>query len=137
MKRYGILSAFMVLAIGSFASVSSDLLKEGLRLDNEGKTELALQTLQQAADADTSDATAQTALGAVALRARRFDVAQTALERAVAIDPKAQTALYSLAMLYEKQKRFPEARDTWQKFLNLSPSAELSEMARRHLDRLP
>ena len=137
MRRMGILSAFLVLAVGASAGVSSDLLKEGLRLDNEGKTDLALQTLQQAADADPGDATAQTALGAVALRARRFDVAQTALERAVAIDPKAQTALYSLAMLYEKQKRYPEARDTWQKFLNLSPSADLAEMARRHLDRLP
>lgn len=137
MKRYFLSLAIATLTLSSVAAVSEDLLHEGLRLANEGKTDLALQTLRQSAEADTSDSTTQTALGMVALQAQRFDVAQAALERAVAIDPKAQTALYSLAMLYEKIKRYPEARDTWQKFLNLSPSAELSALARRHLDRLP
>lgn len=137
MKRPSLLLAFMAWAVSSFAGMSDDLLHEGLRLAKEGKTDLALQTLRQAADADSSDAGAQTALGMVALQAQRFDVAQTALERAVALDPKAQTALYSLAMLYEKLKRFPEARYAWQRFLNLTPSTELSDMARRHLERLP
>lgn len=137
MKRPSMILALITCTVSVLAGSSQDLMREGLRLAKEGKTDLALQTLRQAADADPTDAGAQTALGMVALQAQRFDVAQTALERAVALDPKAQTALYSLAMLYEKQKRYPEARYAWQRFLNLSPSVELSDMARRHLERLP
>lgn len=137
MKRPSMILAIMTWAVSSFAGGSQELMHEGLRLAKEGKPDLAIQTLRQAADADPTDAGSQTALGMVALQAQRFDVAQTALERAVALDPKAQTALYSLAMLYEKMKRFPEARYAWQRFLNLSPSTELSDMARRHLERLP
>ncbi|MBK8575382.1 MAG: tetratricopeptide repeat protein [Elusimicrobia bacterium] len=117
--------------------VSQDLMKEGLELAKEGKNELALQTLQQATEADSANAAAYTALGMVALQSQRFDLAQPALERAIAIDPKSQTALYSLGMLYEKLKRYPEARYAWQRFLNLSPSADLADLARRHLERLP
>lgn len=137
MKRSLLILGMITWSVATFAGGSQDLLREGLQLAKEGKTDLALQTLRQAADADASDANAQTALGMVALQAQRFDVAQPALERAVMLDPKAQTALYSLAMLYEKQKRFPEARYAWQRFLNLSPSTDLADMARRHLERLP
>ncbi len=62
--------------------------------------------------------------------------ARAALERAVQLDPKSQTALYSLAMLYEKLKMSPEARSAWERFLSLSPSAEMAELARRHVERL-
>lgn len=138
MKRLWIILAVTTAwSVSCVAGGSQDLLHEGLRLAKEGKTEQAIQTLRQAADSDASDPAAPTALGMVAMEAQRYDVARTALERAVVLDPKSQTALYSLAMLYEKTKSYADARYAWQRFLNLSPSPDLSDMARRHLDRLP
>lgn len=137
MKRSLLVPAVAMAAITSWAGTSQDLVREGLQQANEGKNNLALQTLRQATEADPTNAAAQTALGMVALQTQQFDVAQSALERAVTLDPKAQTALYSLAMLYEKLKRYSEARYAWQRFLNLGPSTDLATLARRHLDRLP
>lgn len=137
MKRICAILCLTGWTVSSYSSGSQDLMREGLRLAKEGKTDLAMQTLRHASESDATDDVAATALGMVALEAQRYDVARPALERAVVLNPKSQTALYSLAMLYEKLKRYPDARYAWQRFLNLSPSADLADIARRHLDRLP
>ncbi|MBL0057901.1 MAG: tetratricopeptide repeat protein [Elusimicrobia bacterium] len=136
MKRWTWASFFLLLGGVCWAAESSTLLEEGLRLANDGKASESLVMIRRAAAAAPSDAATQTALGLVALQNQNLQEARGALERAVQLDPNSQTAFYSLAMLYEKLKMGPEARSAWQRFLSLSPSAEMAELARRHVERL-
>ncbi len=117
-------------------AASSDLLKEGLRLANDGRLDQALATLRQAAAADSGDAAAQTALGLVALQRQQYAEAQAALERALSLDPQSETALFSLGLLFEKQRQPAAARSAWQRLASITRSSELREMAQRHLERL-
>ncbi len=64
-----------------------------------------------------------------------FEVAVDYFERAIAIDPEFADAHFHRAMALELQGRRREARRCWQRYLEIEPAGEWSEIAREHLQR--
>jgi cytochrome c-type biogenesis protein CcmH/NrfG len=131
-----LLLGFLCFPARAADSPAKDLLRQGIRLANEGNHEAALEKLRQAVSKDGSDSSAQLALGMVALKNQSYGEARAALERAVSLDPASPAAHYGLAMLYEKSRETGKALASWEKFISLSKDAEEQELARRHVDRL-
>ncbi len=135
-----LLSAALLLAV-CFAPVlragesARELQRQGVLLDNQGKSDEALQKLRQAVASDGNDYSCRLALGTVAMKAGRYDEARVSLEKAAELEPNSPSAHYGLAMLYEKAKD-PRAKSEWEKILQLSPDASMKEIAQRHLGRL-
>ena len=64
-----------------------------------------------------------------------LEVAVDYFERAIAIDPEFADAHFHRAMALEMQGRRREARRCWQRYLELEPKGEWSDIARQHLQR--
>ena len=72
----------------------------------------------------------------MACRLARFDVAQRALERSIAIDANSVASYYQLALVYEKKNMDDRALDAWQRFESLNHDDQLKEVAQRHIQYL-
>ena len=107
--------------------------QQGLAYERLGRVEQAYTELQLAHTLDARDAPASLALGVVALRLQRFDVAQRSLENSIALDPGSVASYYVLAMLYEHQHLPERALDMWQRFSGLSNDPVLLDAAKRHI----
>ena len=82
---------------------------------------------------DANDARMALALGVVAGRLGRDDVALRSLERSITLDANSAASYYQLALLYEKQKALDRALDSWNRFLELNPDDMLKVEAQKHI----
>src|SRR5438132_780021 len=93
--------------------------QSGLAYERLGRLEEAYTELQLACALDPGDARMALALGVVALRLTRDEVAQRALEQSITLDANSTASYYELAYLYEKQQTDDRAIDSWNRFLQL------------------
>jgi tetratricopeptide (TPR) repeat protein len=107
--------------------------QQGLAYERLGRLEEAYTELQLACTLQTDDARMSLALGIVALRLRRDDVAQRNLEHSIALDAGSIASYYELAYLYEKQHLADRAIDSWHRFLELNQDEVLRGEARKHI----
>ncbi len=105
----------------------------GLAYERLGRLQEAYTQLQLACVLDANDPRIALALGIVALRLTREDVAQRNLERSITLDANSAASYYLLALLYEKHKASDRALDSWNRFLELNPDEQLKLEARKHI----
>lgn len=115
------------------AETSAQHFQAGLAYERLGRLQDAYTELQLACALDDQDVSKALALGVVALRLGRDDVAQRALEHSIALDANSVASYYELALLYEKQKANDRATDSWNRFLELVTDERLKIEARKHL----
>ena len=118
--------------VDSVASAASHF-QSGLAYERLGRLEEAYTHLQLACVLDPSHSRMALALGIIALRLGREDVAQRSLERSMTLDANSAASYYQLALLYEKQKAIDRAVDSWNRFLELNPDELLKLEARKHI----
>jgi Flp pilus assembly protein TadD len=98
-----------------------------------GQLDAAAERFRQAAEADPSLADAWHNLGNVLLETGRCADAIVAYSKAIAAGPGHADAHYGLAGALEECARFDKARVHWKAYLNLEPSGECADYARRRL----
>ncbi len=108
----------------------------GLAYERLGRYEEAYTELQLAFALDQQNPEAAVALGIVACRLGRLDVAQRALERSIAVDSNSSASYYQLALIYEDKNMTERARDAWQRFASLNRDEQLKTVAQEHLQYL-
>lgn len=107
--------------------------RAGLAYERIGRLDEAYTQLQLGAVLAPNDAQMQLALGTVALRLSRFEVALRALESSIMIEAQSAASYYQLALLYEKQKASERAIDSWHRFLDVNQDDFLKTQAQKHL----
>jgi tetratricopeptide (TPR) repeat protein len=110
--------------------------QQGLAYERLGRLDEAYTELQLACALDAGDARMALALGIVALRLHRDEVAQRTLEHSIALDANSIASYYELAYLYEKQRIADRAIDSWHRFLELNQDDTLKSEARKHIQWL-
>jgi len=108
----------------------------GLAYERLGRLDEAYTELQLAFALSPDDAQVGMALGIVAFRLERSEVAQRALERAIAVDSNAIAAYFHLALIYEKNGSPDRALDAWHRFLALNQDETLQVIAKKHIQAL-
>ncbi|MEA2768796.1 MAG: hypothetical protein QOD93_1758, partial [Acetobacteraceae bacterium] len=94
----------------------------GTQLAHEGRLEMAIERLKQAASFDPSVALVQHDLGLACLMAERQEEAVPALYRAVALAPELASAHGNLAVALESLGRERAALAAWQAVVRLEPT---------------
>jgi tetratricopeptide (TPR) repeat protein len=105
----------------------------GLAYERLGRLDEAYTELQLAFALNQEDAPLALALGIVACRLGRWEVAKRALERSIAIDSNSVASYFQLGLLYEKNGTLDRALDAWQRFSSLSHDAGLKSLAQKHI----
>lgn len=90
--------------------------------ENRGNQALAMRAYSQAVEADPTHALAQQQLGAARLRTRDLDGAKTALEAAIAANPKLWRAHDLLGVVADMQERHDDAIGHYSQAIALQPS---------------
>lgn len=134
MKKMTLLLCLLLAGI-SISAAADEMFRLGLKYANAGKIDEALQILNEDV-VENPTAERYLALGIVYLQKGDYDAAMQNLIEAVKLKPSSAPARYSLAMLYEKNKMYSEAILEWQSFLTLTPSKELKNLARKHIEKL-
>ncbi|HET7435218.1 MAG TPA: tetratricopeptide repeat protein, partial [Thermoanaerobaculia bacterium] len=103
-----------------------------------------VERLKSAADAAPRDAHVWNDLAAARYAAAErlgrtslYPEALTALDRALAIEPRNAEALFNRALVLEKLGLVPQAREAWQRYLAVDPSSDWANEARERLAQLP
>ena len=108
----------------------------GLAYERLGRLDEAYTQLQLACALEPRDSRMALALGVVALRLGRFEVAQRSLESSITNDANSIASYYELALLYEKQQAWGRAVDSWNRFLELTRDDVLKLEAQKHIKHL-
>lgn len=142
LKRLGILSWLLVQGVlgahadSTPAETAAMHYHEGLAYERLGRLDQAYTKLQLACVLQPNDAKMALALGVLALRLGKEEVAQRSLENSIIHDANSIASYYVLAMLYEKQKAWNRAIDSWNRFLELNRDDSLKIEAQKHLRNL-
>jgi tetratricopeptide (TPR) repeat protein len=94
----------------------------GIQLARDGRLEMAIERLREAASLDPSVALVQHDLGLACLMAERLEEAVSALYRAVALAPDLTSAHGNLAVALESLGREREALAAWESVVRLEPA---------------
>jgi tetratricopeptide (TPR) repeat protein len=108
----------------------------GLAYERLGRIEESYTELQLAANLDANNPQMALALGIVATRLGRYDVALRSLEHSEALEANSCASYYELGLLYEEKKMDERAVESWQRFLQLNQDPELRAVAQKHIDHL-
>lgn len=110
--------------------------QSGLTYERLGRYEEAYTELQVASALAPSDSQAALALGIVASRLGRMEVALRALEQSIATNSGSVASYYHLALVYEKNGSKDRALDAWHRFITLSQDESLKVIAKKHIEYL-
>jgi Flp pilus assembly protein TadD len=126
-----------ILTCGSLwaESAGAQHFQTGLAYERLGRYDEAYTELQLGFALDPDNTSNAVALGVVACRLGRIEVAQRALERSIAVDSNS-IASYYLALIYEKNGTIDRALDTWHRFLSLNQDETLKIIAKKHIQNL-
>jgi len=102
----------------------------------QGRTDVALQRLQQAVERAPYLAAAWVQLGVALIRAQRPDEARAAWERAVELDPDVPAAHFSLGVYWLAQGDRGRARSEFQAEIRAAPNTEVARQAEMQLRAL-
>ncbi len=106
----------------------------GVARQRNGEYSEALESLRRAVALDSSNSYAHRNLGGVLAGLGGFEEAEPHLREAVRLAPGDQQAVYGLAATLEKLNggdRLREADDLYQKAIDLDPTSQVAELARR------
>lgn len=109
---------------------------QGLAYERLGRLPQAYTELQLASTLVPADVQTSVALGIVATRLGRYEVAQRALEASIAADANSVASYFHLALLYELKDQPDRAGDAWHRFAALTQDPVLKSMAQKHIQRL-
>jgi Tfp pilus assembly protein PilF len=131
------LSFLSVAACVSTLFASKEDIKRALMLLNDGKTKEAIEILNNEIKQDSgSDPLTYLALGMAYIDQERYPEALANLESFLKAKPDSVAGHYTMAMLFEKQKDFAKAKDSWEKVLQLARDKELKELAEKHINQI-
>jgi tetratricopeptide (TPR) repeat protein len=97
----------------------------GLAYERLGRLDEAYTELQLASALDAQDVAKALALGVVAFRLSRYDIAKRALEQSVILDGNSIASYYELALIYEMQPAKDPAIEAWHRFLEFNVDSSL------------
>ncbi len=140
-KKILLFASFMVqCAALVFAATPAEMAaahyQEGLAYERLGRLDPAYTKLQLACVLQPQDPKMALALGVVALRLGKDEMAQRSLENSITYDANSIASYYVLALLYEKQKSWNRAIDSWNRFLELNRDDALKIEAQKHIRNL-
>lgn len=118
------------------SSLAASHYQTGLAYERLGRIQEAYTELQLAENLDASNPQMALALGIVASRLGRYDVALRALEHSIAVEANSCASYYELALVYEQKKNTDRALESWHRFLQLNQDAQLKTEAQKHIDHL-
>jgi tetratricopeptide (TPR) repeat protein len=129
--------AVVALAGWVFAENPGDRqFQQGLAYERLGRLTESYSELQIASALQPQNAQIALALGLVAVRLGKLEVAQRALEQSISIDAASIASYYQLGFLYESKSMTDRAVDAWHRFVGLTNDATLKQMAEKHLQHL-
>jgi len=128
-----VLPAVPSLADIDALSVAQQRFQSGLAYERLGRLEDAYTDLQLATNLDPKSASMALALGLVASRLERYDIALRALEHSIALEANSCASYYVLALLYEKKGMRERALESWGRFLPLTSDRSLKAEAQKHI----
>ncbi len=105
-------------------------------LDFLNQPQDALALAQNAVTAFPENAMAYNLLGWAQTGTGDFTAAEKNLKKSLDIDPNLTAGHLNLGKLYETQKRFPEAKDSYQKAYNLDPNGSIGRLAAQRYNDL-
>ena len=124
-------------ASGAPLFADKENIKKALVLLNEGKTKEAIEILNGEIKQDSdSEPLTYLALGMAYIDQGRYGEAQASLENFLKAKPDSVAGHYTMAMLFEKQKEFAKAKDSWEKVLLLAHDKDLKELADKHIKQI-
>lgn len=124
-RAFGLVRLAMLLVVGGCAG--------GGAIRVSDVTPQSIPALEAERRAQPANATIWARLGVGYFKADRFADARTALDTAVARDPRNGIAAVYLGMAAEALGDFPAARTAYQRFIAMARSRELKETAQRRL----
>ena len=123
----------MAESSGSGVAAPRSTFHQAIRLLNGDDAEGAIAVCREALTEDPDDVNFTALLGAILLKARRFDEAEERLRRAIALAPSFAKPHEDLGLLLAQQRRHGEAEEMLRRAVNLDASLE---QAHFHLGRV-
>lgn len=133
MKKF-IYTFFCLLFAGSVYA-SSQYLEETLQLINDGKNDEAIEIIKLNL-IENKSADNYVLMGIAYLEKNDSVNAEENFKKALELDRKTVSAHYMLAMLYEKEKRYEQSIEKWNKIYKYTKNKKLKDLALKHLAQL-
>lgn len=130
-----IIYAFFCLFFVSLTYASSQYLEDTLQMINDGKTDQAIETIKKNLEENKS-ADNYVLMGIAYLEKNDAKNAEENFKKALLLDKKTVSAHYMLAMLYEKEKRYDQSIEKWEKICKYTKNEKLKNLAVKHLEQL-
>lgn len=130
-----IIYAFFCLFFVSLTYASSQYLEDTLQMINDGKTDQAIETIKKNLEENKS-ADNYVLMGIAYLEKNDAKNAEENFKKALLLDKKTVSAHYMLAMLYEKEKRYEQSIEKWEKICKYTKNEKLKNLAVKHLEQL-
>lgn len=126
---------FFCLLFVSSAYASSQYLEETLQLINDGKNDEAIEIIKLNL-IENKSADNYVLMGIAYLEKNDSANAEVNFKKALELDKKTVSAHYMLAMLYEKEKRYEQSIEKWNKICKYTKNKKLKKLAIKHLKQL-
>ncbi len=130
-----IIYAFFCLFFVSLTYASSQYLEDTLQMINDGKTDQAIETIKKNLEENKS-ADNYVLMGIAYLEKNDAKNAEENFKKALLLDKKTVSAHYMLAMLYEKEKKYDQSIEKWEKICKYTKNEKLKNLAVKHLEQL-
>lgn len=130
-----IIYAFFCLFFVSLTYASSQYLEDTLQMINDGKTDQAIETIKKNLEENKS-ADNYVLMGIAYLEKNDAKNAEENFKKALFLDKKTVSAHYMLAMLYEKEKKYDQSIEKWEKICKYTKNEKLKNLAVKHLEQL-
>ena len=127
--------AFFCLLFASSVYASSQYLEETLQLINDGKNDEAIEIIKLNL-IENKSADNYVLMGIAYLEKNDSVNAEENFKKALELDRKTVSAHYMLAMLYEKEKRYEQSIEKWNKICKYTKNKKLKDLALKHLAQL-
>lgn len=111
--------------------------KQGMELMQQGEYQSALAKFEEAAQLNPSDPLFANNAGFAYYKLGKVEESLYWLKKAVQMDPTRAVAYLNLGDAFAKLQRNTEAREAYQKYLDLAPSSKAAPEVRKRLDALP
>lgn len=126
-------------ALSLLAPLPPSAYREELRgwaLLGSGRAEKAIEALQQASSLGAGGAALEHNLALAHAQLKQWDPAQAHLQKALSLQPDWAELYYLQGKLLERQRQLPRAVQSYQRYLELLPTAPEAELLREHLKKL-
>jgi tetratricopeptide (TPR) repeat protein len=109
----------------------------GVTFFESGAVDLALEQFRLATKRAPWVSSYWLNLGVALLEKNQQNEAESALEKAIKLDPRCQAAFYYLAQLYKRRGDKNAMRDAYSKVIAMDPHTYLADRAREYLEDRP